>query len=104
MDFQRVFAEELPALLLYYPVYTYGVRDKIHDVQMGPLNTPGDRYRSIADWYIVTKRSRSSKYAAHRLDSDRSSNGINQPTTEEPSRSGGMADALGSGPSEDYPS
>ena len=55
-DFQRIFAEEVPALLLYYPVYTYGVRDKIHDVQMGPLNVPGDRYRSIANWYIVTKR------------------------------------------------
>ena len=56
VEFQRVFADELPALLLYYPVYTYGVRDKIHDVQMGPLNTPGDRYRSLANWYSVTKR------------------------------------------------
>jgi len=56
VEFQRVFAEELPALLLYYPVYTYGVRDKIRDVQIGPLNTPGDRYRSLANWYSVTKR------------------------------------------------
>jgi len=56
VEFQRVFAEELPALLLYYPVYTYGVRDKIHDVQMGPLNAPGDRFRSLANWYSVTKR------------------------------------------------
>jgi peptide/nickel transport system substrate-binding protein len=55
-DFQRIFAEEVPALMLYYPVYTYGVRDKVRDVQMGPLNAPGDRYRSIANWYIVTKR------------------------------------------------
>lgn len=55
-EFQRIFAEQVPALLLHYPVYTYGVRDKINQVQMGPLNTPGDRYRSIADWYIVTKR------------------------------------------------
>lgn len=56
LEFQRIFAEEAPALLLYYPVYTYGVRSKIHDVQMGPLNTPADRFRTIADWYIVTKR------------------------------------------------
>jgi hypothetical protein len=41
---------------LYHPVYTYGVRNKVRDVQMGPLNTPGDRYQSIAGWYIVTKR------------------------------------------------
>lgn len=56
VEFQRVFADEAPALLLYYPVYTYGVRSKVHDVQMGPLNSPADRFRSIADWYIVTKR------------------------------------------------
>ena len=56
IQFQRIFAEEAPALLLYYPVYTYGVRAKVHDVQMGPLNTPADRFRNIANWYIVTKR------------------------------------------------
>ena len=55
-EFQNIFAEEMPALLLYYPVYTFGVRDKVRDVQMGPLNAPGERYRSIANWYIVTKR------------------------------------------------
>jgi peptide/nickel transport system substrate-binding protein len=55
-DFQRIFGEEVPSLLLYYPVYTFGVRSKVRDAQMGPLNTPGDRYRSIANWYIVTKR------------------------------------------------
>jgi peptide/nickel transport system substrate-binding protein len=55
-EFQRIFASEVPAVLLYYPVYTYGVRDKIHGVQIGPLNEPHDRFRNIADWYIVTKR------------------------------------------------
>ncbi len=56
LQFQAVFAQEVPALLLYYPVYTYGVRSKIHDVQMGPLNSSADRFRSIVDWYIITKR------------------------------------------------
>lgn len=68
--FQQIFAEEVPALLLYYPVYTYGVRSKIHDVQMGPLNSPADRFRSIANWYIVTKRITVSS-AAPGLDSPR---------------------------------
>ena len=54
--FQRIFAAETPALLLYHPVYTYGVRAKVHDVQIGPLNTPADRFRGIANWYIVTRR------------------------------------------------
>lgn len=56
LEFQRIFAQEAPALLLYHPVYTYGVRSKIHDVQMGPLYEPADRFRTIANWYIVTKR------------------------------------------------
>jgi peptide/nickel transport system substrate-binding protein len=55
-QFQRIFAEEVPALLIYHPVYSYGVRDKVHDVQMGPINSDGDRFRNVADWYIVTKR------------------------------------------------
>lgn len=66
-QFQRTFTEDVPALLLYYPIYTYGVRNKIHEVQMGPLNAPGDRFRSIANWYIVTKRITVGK-AAPRLD------------------------------------
>jgi peptide/nickel transport system substrate-binding protein len=55
-QFQRIFAQEVPALLLYHPVYSYGVRSKVHDVQMGPLNSPADRFHNIADWYIVTRR------------------------------------------------
>jgi peptide/nickel transport system substrate-binding protein len=55
-QFQRIFADEVPALLLYHPVYSYGVRNKINDVQIGPLNSASDRFRNIADWYIVTKR------------------------------------------------
>lgn len=56
IQFQRIFANEAPALLLYYPIYTYGVRNKVHGVQIGPLNEPHDRFRNVADWYIVTRR------------------------------------------------
>jgi len=52
---QDLFGEEVPALLLYHPIYSFGVRDKIHNVSVGPMNEPGDRFRSIADWYIVTR-------------------------------------------------
>jgi peptide/nickel transport system substrate-binding protein len=56
LRFQRLFADQLPALLLYHPVYTFGVREKVHDVQAGPMNGPADRFRNFAEWYIVTKR------------------------------------------------
>jgi len=54
--FQEIFAEEVPALLLYYPVYIYGVDKEVKGVQVGPLNSPSDRFRGIAGWYITTKR------------------------------------------------
>ena len=69
-QFQQIFADEVPALLLYHPVYTYGVRSKVHDVQIGPLNAAADRFRDIAKWYIVTKRITVGN-ATPRLDSPR---------------------------------
>ena len=51
--FPRIFAEEVPALLLYYPVYTYGVSDRVHNVQIGSLNRPAERFATFADWYIL---------------------------------------------------
>ena len=54
--FQRLFLEDMPALPLYYPVYTYGVSERVKNVQIGPLNTPSDRFATFSDWYIVTRR------------------------------------------------
>ena len=55
-EFQDIFAQEMPALLLYVPVYTYGVDARVHDVQVGPLMDPPDRFRTIADWWIVPRQ------------------------------------------------
>jgi peptide/nickel transport system substrate-binding protein len=54
--FQSRFADQVPALLLYYPVYTYAVDAKIRGVQVGLLTEPSDRFNNIADWYLATKR------------------------------------------------
>ncbi len=55
-EFQDIFAQEVPALPLYVPVYTYGVDEKIHNVQIGPLMHPSDRFRTISNWWIVPRR------------------------------------------------
>jgi peptide/nickel transport system substrate-binding protein len=55
-EFQRLFAQELPALPLYVPMYTYGVDESINDVQIGPLMYPSDRLRTITNWWIVHRR------------------------------------------------
>lgn len=54
--FQEIFAEEVPALVLYYPVYTYGVHERVQNVQIGSINNPSERFADFADWYIVTRR------------------------------------------------
>ena len=54
--FQEIFADEAPSLLLYYPIYTYAVDEKVKGVQWGPMGDPSDRFRNVTEWYIVTKR------------------------------------------------
>lgn len=56
VQFQRIFAEETPALIITYPTYTYAVDESVRNVQIGPLVSPSDRFRNIADWYINTRR------------------------------------------------
>jgi len=55
-EFQEIFAQEVPALLLYVPVYTYGIDERIHDPQIGPLMYPSDRFCTISEWWIVPRR------------------------------------------------
>jgi peptide/nickel transport system substrate-binding protein len=54
--FQAMFIERVPGILIYYPVYTYGVSEKVVDVQIGPIAYPADRFRTLADWYVITRR------------------------------------------------
>ena len=55
-EFQRIFATDLPAILLYYPLYTYGASTAVHDMEVGRLNEPADRFRTFAKWYINTRK------------------------------------------------
>ena len=55
-QFQHLFATDIPAIPLYYPAYTYGVSERVKAVQIGPLNTPADRFVTFPDWYILTRR------------------------------------------------
>jgi peptide/nickel transport system substrate-binding protein len=54
--FQEIFAEEAPSLLLYHPVYTYGVSTRVQNVQIGALSQPSGRFATFADWYMLTRR------------------------------------------------
>lgn len=60
-NFQNILAEELPAIFLYNPFYTYAVRDDIQGIDSQYITTPADRYNDIANWYTKTNRIRKNK-------------------------------------------
>lgn len=55
-NFQFRFQDQLPALLLYYPTYTYGIDIQLQGVSIGPLLDPSDRFRSVTAWHILARR------------------------------------------------
>jgi peptide/nickel transport system substrate-binding protein len=55
-QFQERFVEQVPAIPLYYPVYTYVLNTRIRGVQVGPLNDLGDRFQNVTGWYIKTQK------------------------------------------------
>lgn len=55
-QFQTLFMEDVPAAVLYYPVYTYGIDQRLHGVQLSPMLDPSDRFRNISQWFINTRR------------------------------------------------
>lgn len=55
-EFQRAFVEDVPALLLYQPVYNYAVDERVRGVQVGPMLDSPDRFRTVTQWYIAIKR------------------------------------------------
>lgn len=54
--FQEIFAQEVPVLLIYYPIYNYAVDEGVFGVQLAPMTNPSERFRNIADWYINVRR------------------------------------------------
>lgn len=55
-NFQVRFANELPALPLFYPMYTYGVDAQIQGVRIGPIFELSDRFATITDWFIFSEQ------------------------------------------------
>ena len=55
-NFQVRFSTDLPALPLFYPVYSYGVNDLVQNVRIGSFFDPSDRFNTLPSWYLVAKR------------------------------------------------
>jgi peptide/nickel transport system substrate-binding protein len=54
-NFQVRFGNEQPAILLFYPVYTYAVGEHVQGVTMGPLFETSDRFATVTSWFLNAK-------------------------------------------------
>jgi len=54
--FQDILIEDLPAIFLYNPTYTYIVDKKIKGINVSRIINPSDRFIGIENWYLKTKR------------------------------------------------
>jgi peptide/nickel transport system substrate-binding protein len=55
-EFQNILIDDLPAIFLYSPTYTYPLSNKIKNVNIKMISVPSDRFNNITDWYIKTKK------------------------------------------------
>lgn len=53
--FSQTLMNDLPAIFLYDPGYTYLQSKKVHGFNVSRLYDPKDRFNNVADWYIKTK-------------------------------------------------
>lgn len=55
-EFQKIIAEELPAIFLYNPTYTYPQDKDVKGFTNYGISAPADRFANINEWYVKTKR------------------------------------------------
>jgi peptide/nickel transport system substrate-binding protein len=55
-EFQKLLAEEVPAIFLFNPTYTYPQTKKIKNFETTKIITPSNRFNEIHTWYIKTER------------------------------------------------
>lgn len=55
IQFQSVFAEQVPAIMLYQPIYTCGVDRRVRNVQIAPMFDPSGRFRNLWQWAPLEK-------------------------------------------------
>jgi peptide/nickel transport system substrate-binding protein len=53
-EFQKIIADDLPAIFIYNPVYTYAQGKKIKGFAVANISLPRDRFSNINNWYIDT--------------------------------------------------
>lgn len=57
-EFQKIVVKDVPAIFLYSPDYLYAQPAKIKNSNVSIISMPSDRFSTINQWYIDTKRVR----------------------------------------------
>jgi peptide/nickel transport system substrate-binding protein len=55
-NFQFRFQDQVPALLLYSPVYSYAIDSQVQGVRIGSIHDPSDRFDNVIEWHIRFRR------------------------------------------------
>ena len=55
-NFQVRFTNQMPALPMYYLVQSFALENQMQGVSVGTLFDQSDRFNTITNWYLVTKR------------------------------------------------
>ncbi|MBI4458250.1 peptide ABC transporter substrate-binding protein [Candidatus Uhrbacteria bacterium] len=55
-EFQKTVIDDLPAIFLYSPNFTYVVSRGVKGVEEARIFTPADRFAEISKWYMKTKQ------------------------------------------------
>ncbi|MBN2256551.1 MAG: peptide ABC transporter substrate-binding protein [Anaerolineaceae bacterium] len=56
-NFQVLFSKQVPAIPLYYNVYTFSIDHQVQDVTLGPLFNISDRLSTLLRWNLANQRS-----------------------------------------------
>lgn len=57
IEFQNIIAENIPAIFLYAPTYTYPLSKAVKGLDIQRISNSSDRFIDIENWYIKTKKS-----------------------------------------------
>jgi ABC-type transport system substrate-binding protein len=50
--FQEVFYQDVPSIVLFYPVQRYFVRDNVNGIELGTLFSNASRFRNVQLWTV----------------------------------------------------
>ncbi|MES2470787.1 MAG: ABC transporter substrate-binding protein [Patescibacteria group bacterium] len=54
--FEKIIQEDIPAIFLYSPEFTYIVPKAVQGIELKTMTTPADRWNDIEHWYVSTDK------------------------------------------------